>query len=548
MTNYEIMHGEKLIVTITAQGQCRILLPAFLPWNLYLEETDEFDGRLNNITNFYYWCATRVLTLDRKYAKQILNSMGMSQATTDKERAQIALSYHCLTLSDIYWVREAGEDISFAQISLYENHLNNAFVDISLRGRQLTVGNAFLCGIFTAGAVLANPYAVTLFILYGAACVIAWFRERKDKERGKELKLLDIRSFFFMGVGAFCIFVLFVIFVFSRASLSEIMESFSYIVMDTERKKPFLEKFAKYFIRIHRYYKGQVYVTAVLLAAWVLDQKKRIPRWLYLTAEIAAAVPYVVLYGFFGYSSIVDVVGINYIMIPLSFLGLVAYVTTEEKDRQLFWCWYLPGLFYTIPAHFATDTGILTVSASYMIPSAASILLIWKAIREQDHVLCKNAVRGLFCVLLALQFTSCLYLRMVYVWGDEHMPHLTAVLEEGPLQGIHTSTENEALYQDVLDDMDDLQLTKEDKLFVIGIAPWMYLNTDAECAAYSTWMTQETDPLIPLYYELHPEKLPTVIYCYEYDESILDTEFAQSFLDKGYVVETMRRGIVLTNR
>ncbi len=135
MTTYEIMHGENLIATITLQGQCRILVPSFMPWNLYLEETDELDGRVNNVTNFYYWCATRVLTLDRKYAKQILSSMGMSQATTDKERAQIALSYHCLTLTDIYWVRTADESVSFAQINLYENHLENAFVDVSLRGR-----------------------------------------------------------------------------------------------------------------------------------------------------------------------------------------------------------------------------------------------------------------------------------------------------------------------------------------------------------------------------------------------------------------------------
>ncbi len=144
MTTYEIMHGENLIATITLQGQCRILVPSFMPWNLYLEETDELDGRVNNVTNFYYWCATRVLTLDRKYAKQILSSMGMSQATTDKERAQIALSYHCLTLTDIYWVRTADESVSFAQINLYENHLENAFVDVSLRGRQMTVGNVHL--------------------------------------------------------------------------------------------------------------------------------------------------------------------------------------------------------------------------------------------------------------------------------------------------------------------------------------------------------------------------------------------------------------------
>lgn len=468
-----------------------------------------------------------------------------------------AAAYCYIRLKRFGWVRILPALFYFMSTpyninSLSYNTLAFGFVLLTLvtlaSAEKWTIGNAFLCGLFTACAVLANPYAVVLFFIYGIICAAMWLRKRKRGESREKLQIFDIRSFYFMGIGAFCIFVLFVIFVFSRANFSEIMESFSYIVMDTERKKPFLEKFAKYFIRIHRYYKGQVYITAILLIAWVVDQKKKLPRWLYLTAEIAAAVPYVVLYGFFGYSSVVDVVGINYIMIPLSFLGIIAYVTTEKRDQQLFWCWYVPGLFYTLLAHFATDTGILTVSAAYMIPSAASILLVWNAIREQDHNLCRQVVRGLFCLLLFLQFTSCLYLRMVYVWGDEHMPYLTAQLEEGPLKGIHTSQENEILYQNVLDDMNDLQLTKEDRLFVVGIAPWMYLNTDAECAAYSTWMTQETDPLIPLYYKLHPEKLPTVIYCYEYDESILDTEFAQSFLEKGYVVENMRRGIVLTNR
>lgn len=144
MATYEILHGEKIVASITLQGECEIFLAGFMPCNLYLEETEELDGRVNNVTNFYYWCATRVLTLDRKYAKQILNSIGMGQAVTDKERAQVALAYHCLSLTDIYWVRTAGEAVSYAEINLYENHLSNAFVDVSLRGRQMTVHNAHL--------------------------------------------------------------------------------------------------------------------------------------------------------------------------------------------------------------------------------------------------------------------------------------------------------------------------------------------------------------------------------------------------------------------
>lgn len=141
---YEILHGEKLAASITLQGECEIYEARFMPCNLYLEQTEELDGRVDNVTNFYYWCATRVLTLDRKYAKEILNSLGMGQAVTDRERARVALSYHCLSLTDIYWVREAGEKVTFAEINLYENHLSNAFVDIALRGRQMTVQNAHL--------------------------------------------------------------------------------------------------------------------------------------------------------------------------------------------------------------------------------------------------------------------------------------------------------------------------------------------------------------------------------------------------------------------
>ena len=37
---------------------------------------------------------------DRTYAKEILNSIGASQSVTDRERVQIALFYHCLSLLD----------------------------------------------------------------------------------------------------------------------------------------------------------------------------------------------------------------------------------------------------------------------------------------------------------------------------------------------------------------------------------------------------------------------------------------------------------------
>ena len=136
---YEIMHINKIVAQIDFVGRSKIYYPEFMPYNLYLEEEEDIETLVNNVTNFNYWCATRVLTLDRKYAKEILNSIGMKQAVTDKDRSKIALSYRCASLTDVFWVREKGEDITFEEVNLYENHLSDIFIDIALKGKQYTV-------------------------------------------------------------------------------------------------------------------------------------------------------------------------------------------------------------------------------------------------------------------------------------------------------------------------------------------------------------------------------------------------------------------------
>ncbi len=137
--SYEIMHMEKVVAVISSVGEAKILNERFLPYDLYMEEEDDIDCRLNNLNNFYHWCASRVLSLDRKYAKEILNSIGMAQAVTDKDRANISLSYHAVSLTDVFWVREQGEAVYYKDINLYDNPLNEAVVELSLKGRQMTV-------------------------------------------------------------------------------------------------------------------------------------------------------------------------------------------------------------------------------------------------------------------------------------------------------------------------------------------------------------------------------------------------------------------------
>lgn len=144
-TVYQIMHVEETVAEISDTGKARIISEQFMPYDLYLDEEEaesyDIDLRLNNLNNFYHWCASRVLSLDRKYAKEILNSIGAAQAVTDRDRAEISLSYHCISLTDVFWVRKKGEDATFRELNLYDNSLNEAVVEISLKGRQMTVTN-----------------------------------------------------------------------------------------------------------------------------------------------------------------------------------------------------------------------------------------------------------------------------------------------------------------------------------------------------------------------------------------------------------------------
>lgn len=138
---YELMHEDRMVARIDTAGRAKVFQEEFMPYNLYVEEQEDIEALINNLNNFLHWCAGRVLTLDRQYAKEILNSIGVAQATTDRDRAGISLSYHCVSLTDIFWVKKSTENLKFSDTNLYDNHLGNAFVDVALRGRQMTVTN-----------------------------------------------------------------------------------------------------------------------------------------------------------------------------------------------------------------------------------------------------------------------------------------------------------------------------------------------------------------------------------------------------------------------
>ena len=207
----------------------------------------------------------------------------------------------------------------------------------------------------------------------------------------------------------------------------------------------------------------------------------------------------------------------------------------------------------------SSNTGIVTISAAYGIASILSVVFLWDCgreicVKDADGVPAgrlksfktgKTVAAGVLLLVLVMQFAGTGYLRMTYAWGDDVMENLTVKMERGPLKGVYTNPDMAEHYEEVLKELDSLALTEEDKLLVVGVAPWIYLYTDAQCGSYSTWQIHENSLFLFTYYELHPDKIPNVIYMNKWGEDFLNSVMAKPFYNMGYEVTYLERGIVM---
>lgn len=182
-TRYTIMHKDRRVVSVREDGSCKIYSRQYMPYNLYLDTSDDdISTRVDNLNNFYYWCSSRILTLDRKYAKEMLNSIGAKQANTDKERAMITISYHGVCLTDSYWIKSNREAVNYSDINLFTHSLSDAFADVSLFGTQLTAQNA----------ELIDPKEVAGDVGTQGVAPKAWIRDGKNFFLLKDGEMRDV--------------------------------------------------------------------------------------------------------------------------------------------------------------------------------------------------------------------------------------------------------------------------------------------------------------------------------------------------------------------
>jgi len=57
---YHVMHMEKCVAQVSTAGECKIYLEDFMPYDLVLEESDDFDTVLSKRTSIVFFTRPKV--------------------------------------------------------------------------------------------------------------------------------------------------------------------------------------------------------------------------------------------------------------------------------------------------------------------------------------------------------------------------------------------------------------------------------------------------------------------------------------------------------
>ena len=390
-------------------------------------------------------------------------------------------------------------------------------------------------GIFASIVVMANPYAVFAYVLYGIGCVIVTVLLRK---KNKEVPAaISFQTCWKMSLTAVGVLAVFLAFTFWHAPLERIMKNLPYIIGDQEHVQRWGVKVSDYFRYFKEYYLGCMLVPVLAGAVALLDKKRVQHGWIYMGISAIAVVPYMIYHGLIS-----DYVPINLVTVPVCILGLVAYVVSGNRQRQIFYIWYVPAMVYPFIVQITSNTGPLAVSAGFVTAGAASVLLTAGWAMEQDQKLWKNVMYG----VIILQLMLMLFLRITYVWVDAPLSELTVKVERGAAKGLYTTPYVAQYYEEVYDDLDALNMKEDDGLLIVGSEPLLYLYADKQVASYSTWQVYTNETRLYRYYEIQTGegRFPSVVYCVEADETIYESILVEKLLlPMGYEYRQLDHGI-----
>lgn len=387
-------------------------------------------------------------------------------------------------------------------------------------------------GLLLAVAVLCNPYMVFAYVIYAGICV----RKRNDDVFG-------IRSFWGTTLGAGILFMVFCAFIFSRASFGELLQNIPFLFKDATHGPSQILRNIKSVIWFSDWFRP--YFITLFIGAIAAMRFRKWSAWIFAGLSAVSALCSLVLAVFKT-----EGIGRLAIMLPLTMLGLIAFLLTEHKSWDVMQRGWMVGVLYSLSLIFSSDQGVYAICWASTASSAASVFLIKDYLQEQEGW---NFRWPGLALLIVGQLCSQIYLLRNYVYYEDNRSELTSEIEEGPMRGVLTTEAKKRIYAIDYENISGIKDLDGKNLLIFNEAPEGYLIAQTvRNGGPSGWMCDYKsldDRKLQEYYELHTDKIPDIIYVnMEFESGWNDEKWRQWCEDHGYVREVFSKGGAVLRR
>lgn len=387
---------------------------------------------------------------------------------------------------------------------------------------------ALFAGIGLSISVLGIPHIALIYILYAIVVLVININDIGKKIQSNVIRsFYSIKSFVWLTTGIIICIVLFGIYVLGHTSIEQVVRTIPYILYsDTEHPaRTLFGNTIGFIIKIlignrRNYVTFLIYMLMgvdLLLYFKDIDKKNNFANYL-IVESILTIILFCV---YVTTDNFINVV----IFVPNVLAFFVFLMVHNEKIKEFFFCFWLPGMVVMYCEYVASNTGFIGMAGSSYVATIGSTMMILIAAKQcaNNQMLRKLLYLSLVCVTI-----GCVWYRVGTVFFENtEMEKISC----GTAKGLIVKEKEYKRYMDIYQDTNSIRSMNQNNkvLYIADQVLWM--AGKQRFGSYSTWLysIEEDRSLLYAYYEEHPDKIPDAMYIEDFYNMELVKELAQKF-------------------
>lgn len=506
---YRVILGDALLVDEWHASQLSAFL-LYLPMKLFIGITGGTDGIVLFFRCLFVLCQTAVSLFTyvrfKKYGIIPALISGLLFLTYVTEQVHM-LDYYTMTLM--------GFQVTSLLLFTYDKQST---------ARLIFTGIVFAC------TVTAQPFNSLIYFLYTAVVIFFVIKNRKHREGAEKSPLLSLRVWLFITAGILLTAIVFMAFMLSQASLSEILANFGNLFGGQDHNLPFSAEadsdMFSYFTIVKTLFSFTpvCYILSLLVIIAIIADKKRIShRKVLLIAAISVTTVYYIVLLISCFRNMSAMLFRPY---PLFILTISLILLKKERNYRLL-AISLSGIFYIIFLGIVSQALNYVGAIGFVLSNTALMPAAMELYREMKEETASPKVSkdkksrfSRYIIPLAASLCICCILTggAIEFINDpaaasmgKQQGKAEEVLTSGPLKGIITDKKMQSEYLDILSDLKKIDKNTDSRVLIAGLIPWTYFCFDAPPAAFTTWYIANEMYMYEKYYE-DEEHIPQCIY------------------------------------